>query len=67
MVYSRLPKKLEDGPGTFYVGVPSFLGFWIRGESYSNFLAPTVIDDIMVPYSFTDSMVSYNYLECIFK
>ena len=36
-------KKLEYGPGTRYSGFPSFLGFGVGGQSYSNFLISTVV------------------------
>ena len=32
-------KKLDTGPGTIYGGFTSFFGFWVGGQSYSNFLA----------------------------
>ena len=32
-------KKLEDGPGKLYAGVPPSLGFGVGGQSYCNFLA----------------------------
>ena len=36
-------KQLEYRPGTICGGVPSSLGFGVEGESYSQFLASTVI------------------------
>ena len=35
--------KLEYGPGTIQAGFPSSLGFEVGGQSYSNFLAATVL------------------------
>ena len=35
-------KKLEYASGTIWPGFPSFLGFGVQGQSYSNFLASTV-------------------------
>ena len=35
--------KLEPGFRLIYTGVPSFSCFGIRGRSYSNFLASTVL------------------------
>ena len=34
--------------GSFMVGFPSFLGFGIRGRSYSNFLASTMVQTEVV-------------------
>ena len=34
--------KLEYGPGMIDAGCPSSLGFGLRGQLYSNFLASTV-------------------------
>ena len=39
-------RKLEYGSGPFYAGVPSSLGFRVGGQSYSNFLASTVISTV---------------------
>ena len=50
-------KKLEYGSGTIYAGVPSSLGFGVRGLSYSNFLASTAshhlsfLAYLTIPYS----------------
>ena len=40
--YSRL-KKFEYGPGTIVAGFPSSPGFEVGAQSYSNFLASTVM------------------------
>ena len=44
MGYTVGSRKFEYGPGTNYGGVPSFVGFGVGGQSYSNFLASTVAD-----------------------
>ena len=36
-------KELEYECWVIYAGVPSFFGFWVRGWSCSNFLAPTAL------------------------
>ena len=36
-------KKLEYGPGTISDGGVFFVGFWVEGLSYSNFLGFTVL------------------------
>ena len=36
-------KQLEYGPGTIWTLAPSFLGFGVAGQSYSNFLHSTAI------------------------
>ena len=36
------PKKVESGFRMIFAGFPSFLGFGVRGQSASNFLASTV-------------------------
>ena len=45
-------KKLKYGPGTFFAGFPSSLGFVDGGESYSNFLASTgYLSTVKIPTS----------------
>ena len=40
---SNGPARLERGSGMISAGIPSFLGLGVRGRSYSNFLASTVL------------------------
>ena len=42
MLYSRLQKSREKGPGMIYPSFPPSLGFGVGGQSYSKLVASTV-------------------------
>ena len=43
--HGRVQNKLEHGSGMIWAGFPSSLGFGVGGQSYSRFLASTVVQE----------------------